>query len=159
MYSAPPATSVTAAMTASSPKGGISRAASYSPRRSHIPRCGRLRSTPRRFLGAELHDCAIPVPGKTSDMRTKQRQRRRMDRAWQRVESLHAVKAADVADGLVAIAVRLFDGVAQLTEVVGIAEHPAPGTFLLEGLVRSHRSQPFYCLSLPLVHKHRLCGQ
>ena len=71
-------------------------------------------------------------------MRTKQRQCCCPDRAGQRIEGLHSVKAADVTDGLVAIAVRLFDGTVQLAELVGLAEHPAPVTFLLEGLVRSH---------------------
>jgi hypothetical protein len=35
----------------------------------------------------------------------------------------------------------LSDGAMQLAELVGLAEHPAPVTLLLEGLVRSHRSR------------------
>jgi hypothetical protein len=58
-------------------------------------------------------------------VRTEQRRRRRPDSAWQRIESLHPVKAADVADGSVVIAVRFFAGVAQLAEPVGLAEHVA----------------------------------
>jgi hypothetical protein len=60
-----------------------------------------------------------PLPReKLSDVRTEQRQRRRPDRPRQCFDRLHAVQAADVADGSVAIAVRLFDGVAQLAEVI-----------------------------------------
>jgi hypothetical protein len=58
-------------------------------------------------------------------VRTEQRRRHRPDSAWQRIESLHPVKAADVADGSVVIAVRFFAGVAQLAEPVGLAEHVA----------------------------------
>jgi hypothetical protein len=76
-------------------------------------------------------------------VRAKKRQRRRSDRAWQRVDRLHAVKSADVADGVFAIAVRLFDGAMQPAELVGLAEHPAPVTFLLECLVRAHRFAGF----------------
>jgi hypothetical protein len=72
-------------------------------------------------------------------MRTEKRQRRRPDRAWQRVDRLYAVKAADVADGLVAISVRLFDGVTQASELGRFAEHEVFAVLLLEGLVRSHR--------------------
>jgi hypothetical protein len=54
-------------------------------------------------------------------------------------ECLHAVKAADVAHGLVAIAGGLLDGAAQPAELVGLPEQPAPFAFLLECLVRSHR--------------------
>jgi hypothetical protein len=49
--------------------------------------------------------------------------------------------------------------VAQAAELVGFAEHPAPVAFLLVGLVRAHRSRITYCLSLPPVQEHRLCGQ
>jgi hypothetical protein len=58
-------------------------------------------------------------------VRTEQRRRRRPDSAWQRIESLHAVQAADVADGSVVIAVRFFAGVAQLAEPVRLSEQVA----------------------------------
>ena len=70
----------------------------------------------------------------------EQRQHRRPDRAGQRVESVHGVQAADIADGALAITGSLLDGVAQAPELVGFAELPAPVTFLLIGLVRAHRS-------------------
>jgi hypothetical protein len=72
--------------------------------------------------------------------RAKKRQRRRPDRARQRADRLQAVQAADVADGAVAVACGLLDGVAQASELGRLAEHPAPVTLLLVGLVRSHRS-------------------
>ena len=46
-----------------------------------------------------------------------------------------------VPGGPVPITVRLFNGVAQLAELDGFAEHPAPVTLLLEGLVLSHWSR------------------
>ena len=93
------------------------------------------------MLAASSPASCASDPEELLGLRAKKRQRRRLDRAWQRVDGLHAIKAADVADGLVAISVRLFDSVAQLAELVGLAELPASVTFLLEGLVRSHRSR------------------
>ena len=68
----------------------------------------------------------------------EQRQYGRPDRAGQRVESVHGVQAADIADGALAITSSLLDGVAQALELVGFAEHAAPITFLLIGFVCAH---------------------
>ena len=59
----------------------------------------------------------------------------------QRVEPVHAVQTADVADGALPVACGLLDGVAQVPELVGLAEHAAPVALLLKGLVQSHRSR------------------
>jgi hypothetical protein len=67
----------------------------------------------------------------------EQRQHRRPDRAGQRIESVHGIQAANIADGALAIIGSLFDGVAQAPELVGFAEHPAPVTFLLIGIWRT----------------------
>ena len=48
------------------------------------------------------------------------------------------VQVADITEGALAITRSLLDGVAQAPELVGFAEHPAPVTFLLMGLVRVH---------------------
>ena len=60
----------------------------------------------------------------------------------QRVEPIHAVETADVAEGALAVAFGFLDGAAVL---IGLAEHPAPAlvAFLLKGLVRSHRATTF----------------
>jgi len=65
----------------------------------------------------------------------EQRQHRRPDRAGQRVESVHGVQAADIADGALAITGSLVDGVAQTPELVRLAEHAASITVLQIGLV------------------------
>jgi hypothetical protein len=59
----------------------------------------------------------------------EQRQYGRPDRAGQRVESVHGVQAADIADGALAITSSLLDGVAQALELVGFAEHAALSAF------------------------------
>ena len=48
----------------------------------------------------------------------EQCQHRRPDRAGQRVESVHGVQAADIADGALAITGSLLDGLAQALELV-----------------------------------------
>jgi hypothetical protein len=59
----------------------------------------------------------------------ERRQHSSPDRAGQRVESVHGVQAADIADGAIAIAGSLLDGVAQALELVGFAEHAALSPF------------------------------
>jgi hypothetical protein len=72
-------------------------------------------------------------------VRIEQRERGAPYRAGQCVELADAVQAADVADGALAVACGLLDGVAQTTILVGLAVHPAHVTPLLVGLVRAHR--------------------
>jgi hypothetical protein len=68
----------------------------------------------------------------------EQRQHHCPDRAGQRIESVHGIQAANIADSAFAITGSFLDGVAQAPELAGFAKHPASVTFLLIGLVRSH---------------------
>jgi hypothetical protein len=72
-------------------------------------------------------------------VRTQQGQRGCPDAGRQRVERLHAVQAADVADGALAIACGLLDGVAQSPEFGRLAKNDVLAVLLLKGLVRAHR--------------------
>jgi hypothetical protein len=71
----------------------------------------------------------------------EQGQRGCPDAGRQRVEAVHAVQAADVADGALAVACGLLNGVAQGPELGRVANHDAVVVLLLKGLVRSHRSR------------------